>query len=80
MKAAFRKGEDVFLREGVVNGEALVSHRFPLTDIAAAVATAAFDPGAVKVVVTPLPGASACSRHCGSSSRTGRRISRYGSS
>jgi threonine dehydrogenase-like Zn-dependent dehydrogenase len=41
------------LRERVVDGEALVSHRFRLDDIAAAVETARSDPRAVKVVVVP---------------------------
>ncbi len=41
------------LREGVIDGEALISHRFPLTDIAAALETAANDRDAVKVVVMP---------------------------
>ena len=41
-----------YLREGVVDGEALVSHRVPLADIAVAIDTARDDPAAVKVVVT----------------------------
>lgn len=42
-----------YLREGVVNGEALISHRFPLERIGDAVHTAAMASDAVKVVVTP---------------------------
>jgi len=42
-----------YLCEGVVNGEALVSHRYPLEEMAAAVETARSDPSAVKVVITP---------------------------
>lgn len=41
------------LREGVIDGEALVSHRFPLDRIADAMRTARSDPSAVKVVVEP---------------------------
>ncbi len=41
-----------YLKEGVINGEALISHRFPLADIAKAVRTAN-EPDAVKVVVMP---------------------------
>jgi L-iditol 2-dehydrogenase len=41
-----------YLKEGVVDGEALISHRFPLADIAQAVRTAN-EPDAVKVVVMP---------------------------
>lgn len=41
-----------YLKEGVVNGEALVSHRFPLADIARAVRVAN-EADAVKVVVMP---------------------------
>jgi L-iditol 2-dehydrogenase len=41
------------LRERVVDGEALISHRFPLAEIARAMETARKDPGAVKVVVVP---------------------------
>lgn len=42
-----------FLREKVVDGEALVSHHFPLKEIARAMETARKDPDAIKVVVTP---------------------------
>jgi len=41
-----------YLKEGVIDGEALISHRFPLADIAKAVRTAN-EPDAVKVVVMP---------------------------
>jgi threonine dehydrogenase-like Zn-dependent dehydrogenase len=41
------------LRRGVVDGAALVSHRFPLEDIGEAMATARDRTRAVKVVVTP---------------------------
>jgi L-iditol 2-dehydrogenase len=41
------------LREGVVDGAALVSHRFPLTRMQEAMDTARTDPGAVKVVILP---------------------------
>jgi len=40
------------LREGVVDGEALISHRYPLDDLSEAYRTAQHDPTAVKVVVT----------------------------
>lgn len=40
-----------YLKEGVVDGEARISHRFPLTDIANAVRVATEDKDAVKVVV-----------------------------
>ena len=42
-----------YLCEGVVDGEALVSHRYPLEQIADAMETARSDPTAVKVVITP---------------------------
>jgi L-iditol 2-dehydrogenase len=42
-----------YLREGVVDGEAVISHRFPLEEIEEALRTAREDPEAVKVVVTP---------------------------
>jgi len=42
-----------YLREGVVDGEALISHRFPLDRMAEAMTTAQSDPEAVKVVVVP---------------------------
>jgi len=42
-----------YLREGVVDGPALISHRFPLAQIAQAIASARNDPTAVKVVVIP---------------------------
>jgi L-iditol 2-dehydrogenase len=42
-----------YLKEGVIDGEALISHRFPLADIAKAVQTASVDHNAVKVVVIP---------------------------
>lgn len=42
-----------YLQEGVVDGAALVSHRFPLDRIAEAVQTAASEPTAIKVVVMP---------------------------
>jgi len=41
-----------FLRERIVDGDALVSHQFPLDDIAKAVAVAR-GPDAIKVVITP---------------------------
>ena len=41
------------LREGVVDGEALVSHRFPMDEIEPALEIARSDANAVKVVVTP---------------------------
>jgi threonine dehydrogenase-like Zn-dependent dehydrogenase len=41
------------LREGAVDGEALISHRYPLSEIAAAMETARDDPEAVKVIVEP---------------------------
>jgi L-iditol 2-dehydrogenase len=42
-----------YLREGVVEGEALISHRFPLSQIAEAVETARDSTRAVKVIVNP---------------------------
>ncbi|UCH35055.1 MAG: alcohol dehydrogenase catalytic domain-containing protein [Armatimonadota bacterium] len=42
-----------YLREGVVDGEALISHRFPLERIEQAMATARDKARAVKVVVMP---------------------------
>ena len=42
-----------YLKEGVVEGEALISHRFPLAEVAEAVQTAKDDPDAVKVVIMP---------------------------
>jgi len=42
-----------YLREGVVDGPALISHRFPLDQIATAMATARDTSRAVKVVVMP---------------------------
>jgi len=42
-----------YLKEGVIDGEALVSHRFPLDDIVRAMQTARNDLSAVKVVVEP---------------------------
>ncbi len=42
-----------YLREGVIDGEAIVTHRFGLDDIAKALEVARNDPSAVKVVVTP---------------------------
>lgn len=42
-----------YLREGVVNGPALISHRFPLAEIAAAMRVAADPSQAVKVIVQP---------------------------
>jgi L-iditol 2-dehydrogenase len=42
-----------YLREGVVDGPALVSHQFPLSEIEQAMRTAREDPTAVKVVVRP---------------------------
>ena len=42
-----------YLRERIVDGEALVSHRFPLEELAEAMATARSGADAVKVVVTP---------------------------
>lgn len=42
-----------YLREGVVDGKALISHRFPLEKIAEAMDVARNDPSAVKVVVMP---------------------------
>lgn len=41
-----------YLREGVVDGEALISHRYPLDHLSEAYRTAQQDPTAVKVVVT----------------------------
>ena len=41
-----------YLREGVVDGEALISHRYPLGSLSEACRTAQHDPTAVKVVVT----------------------------
>lgn len=41
------------LREGVVDGEALVTHRFPLDRLAEALRIAREDPEAVKVVILP---------------------------
>jgi L-iditol 2-dehydrogenase len=41
------------LREGVVDGQALISHRFPLSQMQEAMDVARTDPGAVKVVVQP---------------------------
>jgi len=42
-----------YLREGIVDGDALISHRFPLAKIADAVEVAKNDPTAVKVVIIP---------------------------
>lgn len=42
-----------YLREGVVNGPALISHRFPLDQIAEAMAVARDPSQAVKVIVEP---------------------------
>jgi len=41
-----------YLREGVIDGEALISHRYSLDHVAAACDTALNDPSAVKVVVS----------------------------
>lgn len=41
-----------YLREGVVDGEALISHRYPLNKLSEAYETAQKDPAAVKVIVT----------------------------
>ncbi|MBT4818432.1 MAG: alcohol dehydrogenase catalytic domain-containing protein [Lentisphaerae bacterium] len=41
-----------YLREGIIDGEAMVSHRFPLESMAEAVETAR-GPDAIKVVITP---------------------------
>jgi threonine dehydrogenase-like Zn-dependent dehydrogenase len=42
-----------YLRNGVIDGEALISHRFPLEKIESAMETARNDPSAVKVMVQP---------------------------
>ncbi|MFA6134594.1 MAG: alcohol dehydrogenase catalytic domain-containing protein [Phycisphaerae bacterium] len=42
-----------YLREGVIDGAALVSHRFGLNDMAKALEVAGSDPTAIKVVVEP---------------------------
>jgi len=42
-----------FLREGVVDGPALISHRFKLDDVAEAMSVARDAPDALKVIVTP---------------------------
>jgi threonine dehydrogenase-like Zn-dependent dehydrogenase len=42
-----------YLRDGVVDGEAIISHRFSLADVAEAMATARDHAAAVKVVVMP---------------------------
>jgi threonine dehydrogenase-like Zn-dependent dehydrogenase len=42
-----------YLREGVVDGEALISHRFPLAQMADAMRIARDTTQAVKVVVQP---------------------------
>jgi len=42
-----------YLREGVVDGEALISHRFALDDVSKAMAAARNKADALKVVVTP---------------------------
>jgi threonine dehydrogenase-like Zn-dependent dehydrogenase len=42
-----------YLREKVVDGAALVSHRFSLAELPAAYETARTDPSALKVVITP---------------------------
>jgi len=42
-----------FLREGVVDGEALISHRFPLSEIATAMEVARDSTRAVKVIINP---------------------------
>ena len=42
-----------YLREGVVKGEDLISHRFPLDKISEAVTAAKDDPKAIKVMVLP---------------------------
>ncbi len=42
-----------YLNSGVVDGEELISHRFPLKKIAEAIAVAKNDPSAVKVVIIP---------------------------
>ena len=42
-----------YLREGVINGEALISHRFKLDETAKAIETSRNDAGALKVIVKP---------------------------
>jgi L-iditol 2-dehydrogenase len=42
-----------YLREGIVDGEAIISHRFPLTDIVEAMKVARDTANAVKVVIMP---------------------------
>jgi L-iditol 2-dehydrogenase len=42
-----------YLNQGIVDGEALISHRFPLEKIGEALETAKNDPTAVKVVIIP---------------------------
>jgi L-iditol 2-dehydrogenase len=42
-----------YLREGVIDGKALVSHRFGLREIAGAMEIARSDPSAIKVVIEP---------------------------
>jgi len=42
-----------YLKEGVIDGEALVTHRFKLDDLAEALRVAAQEPAAAKVVVIP---------------------------
>lgn len=42
-----------YLNQGIVDGEALISHRFPLENIAEALEIAKNDPTAVKVVIIP---------------------------
>ena len=41
-----------YLREGIVDGGAMISHRFPLSQLQEAMHVAANDPGAIKVIVT----------------------------
>ena len=40
-----------YLREGVIDGEAVISHRFPLEKLVEAMETAGKDPSAIKVVI-----------------------------
>ncbi|MDK1032358.1 MAG: alcohol dehydrogenase catalytic domain-containing protein [Planctomycetia bacterium] len=42
-----------YLREGVIDGEAVISHRFTLEKLAEAMETAGKDPSAIKVVIQP---------------------------
>ncbi len=51
------------LKEGVVDGEAMVTHRFPLDELGEALRISREDPGAVKAVILPWTPAGGSLRH-----------------